>query len=209
MRGGGATVRTPFVGLGAPSRVALYPFLATLACVTYEWQVLLITGPAGAGKTTVARHIADTLGEPSVHVSLDDMRESVRWGIEFPDGAWNDETQRQYDLARRACSETARIYAEAGFKVVIDDAVFPEWEAATLEGWQRDLGEMDVKLVVLLPTLEWALERNAERLGRRRLADRTVHIVHRLMRPWRFEPVRVIDNTGLSVEATAALILDD
>lgn len=177
--------------------------------VGYEWDVLLISGPAGAGKTTVARHIADTLGEPSLHISLDDMRESVRWGIEFPDGGWNDETQRQYDLARKACAETARIYLAAGFKVVLDDAVFPEWEAARLEGWQNDLGDLRIRFVVLLPPLEVALERNAQRSGRRRLADRTVHIVHRLMRPWRFEPVRVIDNTGLSVEATAAQILND
>ncbi len=174
-----------------------------------DWQVLLITGPAGAGKTTVARYIADTLPVPCVHVSLDNVRELVRSGMAFPTNGWSDEAGRQYELARKASAETARIYAEAGFRVVIDDAIFPQWEPALFVQWQKDLGALRSELVVLLPSLESVQTRNAERSGVRLLNERLVRWIHRQMRPWQFEPVRVIDNTELSVEATAALILND
>ena len=70
--------------------------------------VLLITGPAGAGKSATADAWARSRPFPCAHVSLDDIREQVKSGFAYPPDGWNDETQRQYDLARGNVATMAR-----------------------------------------------------------------------------------------------------
>jgi hypothetical protein len=144
----------------------------------------------------------------AVHLSLDAMRWNIRAGFSDPSAGWNAETQRQYELSRTAVALAARTYAEAGFRCVIDDAIFPEWVNATLDGWQRELQGLRVEVVVLLPSLGAVLKRNAQREaeGAHRLQDGLVRLIHRMMRPWRGRNVLVIDNTDLSLDETAAMM---
>jgi chloramphenicol 3-O-phosphotransferase len=174
-----------------------------------EWQVLLITGPAGAGKTATARHFASIQTEPTLHLSLDDFRGSVRSGGVNPSDGWNPEVARQYSLAQRSIGYAARLYAKAGFKVVIDDAVFPEWDEADLSRWERVLHGLPYRLVALMPRLEVAQARNAERHGVRLLEAGLVTTIYEMMLPWRDTGVTVIDNSDLSVEETSACIAHD
>ncbi|MCZ9338735.1 ATP-binding protein, partial [Streptomyces sp. TRM76130] len=45
---------------------------------------VLLIGPAGAGKTSVAKYWADHRRVPTAHISLDDVREWVRSGFADP-----------------------------------------------------------------------------------------------------------------------------
>jgi chloramphenicol 3-O-phosphotransferase len=168
-----------------------------------DWQVLLITGPAGAGKTATARCLATMQTQPTLHLSLDDVRGSVLSGFANPVDGWNAEVARQYALAQRAIGHTARLYVKSGFKVVIDDAVFPEWEEADLARWLDALHTLDPRLVVLLPRFEVVYARNAQRSGRRLLEPGLLRTIYDMMLPWHHADVSIIDNSDLSVEATA------
>jgi chloramphenicol 3-O-phosphotransferase len=182
-----------------------------MADTASPWQVLLISGPAGAGKTAVARYFADTQTAPALHLSLDDIRCSVRAGFILPSLGWNDGTQFQYELACRACAAVARIYVNAGFRCVIDDAIFPEWDRVNMDGWQRELEGLNYRLVVLMPSLESALQRNAECNGDRRLSDELVRVIYDMMLPWQTSATLLIDNTSLTAQETAkrlAALLD-
>ncbi|MFJ3175594.1 AAA family ATPase [Streptomyces roseus] len=163
---------------------------------------VLLIGPAGAGKTTVARHWASTRPVPTAHVSLDDVREWVCSGFADPQAGWNDHSEAQYRLARRTCGFAARNFLANGISCILDDAVFPDRPVVGLGGWKRHVGPALLP-VVLLPGLEIVLERNAARSGNRRLSDEEVARIHGRMAGWYGSGLPIIDNSDLDVEATS------
>ncbi|WP_340563097.1 AAA family ATPase [Streptomyces sp. GSL17-111] len=166
---------------------------------------VLLIGPAGAGKTTVARHWAERRRVPTAHISLDDVREWVRSGFADPQQGWSDGSETQYRLARRTCGFAARNFLANGVSCILDDAVFPDWPVVGLGGWKRHVGPGLIP-VVLLPGLDVVLERNAERSGNRRLADEEVARIHGRMAGWYSSGLPIIDNTRHDVETTARLL---
>ncbi|MEU0397323.1 Pro-rich N-terminal domain-containing protein [Streptomyces sp. NPDC006208] len=168
---------------------------------------VLLIGPAGAGKTTVARHWAGTRRVPTAHISLDDVREWVCSGFADPQSGWNENSEAQYRLARRTCGFAARNFLANGISCILDDAVFPDRPVVGLGGWKRHVGP-GLLPVVLLPGLEIVLERNAERSGNRRLSDEEVAGIHGRMAGWYGSGLPIIDNSTYDVETTAR-VLDD
>jgi hypothetical protein len=163
---------------------------------------VLLIGPAGAGKTTIARHWADHRAAPTAHISLDDVREWVRSGFADPQSGWNEHSEAQYRLARRTCGFSARNFLANGISCIIDDAVFPDWPVVGLGGWKRHVGP-GLLPVVLLPGLEVVLARNAARSGNRRLSDEEVARIHGRMAGWYGSGLPIIDNSHLDVPAAA------
>ncbi|MER7485465.1 Pro-rich N-terminal domain-containing protein [Streptomyces sp. NPDC126497] len=168
---------------------------------------VLLIGPAGAGKTSVAKYWADHRRVPTAHISLDDVREWVRSGFADPQSGWNDHSEAQYRLARRTCGFAARNFLANGISCILDDAVFPDRPVVGLGGWKRHVGP-GLLPVVLLPGLDVVLERNAERSGNRRLTDEEVARIHGRMAGWYGSGLPIIDNSQLDVPETAR-ILDD
>ncbi|WP_344521660.1 AAA family ATPase, partial [Streptomyces rectiviolaceus] len=168
---------------------------------------VLLIGPAGAGKTSVAKFWAEHRRVPTAHISLDDVREWVCSGFADPQSGWNDHSEAQYRLARRTCGFAARNFLANGISCILDDAVFPDRPVVGLGGWKRHVGP-GLLPVVLLPGLEIVLERNAERSGNRRLTDEEVARIHGRMAGWYGSGLPIIDNSQLDVPATAR-VLDD
>ncbi|MFC8197001.1 Pro-rich N-terminal domain-containing protein [Streptomyces sp. NPDC060006] len=168
---------------------------------------VLLIGPAGAGKTSVAKYWADHRRVPTAHISLDDVREWVRSGFADPQSGWNDSSEAQYRLARRTCGFAARNFLANNISCILDDAVFPDRPVVGLGGWKRHVGP-GLLPVVLLPGLEIVLERNAERSGNRRLTDEEVARIHGRMAGWYGSGLPIIDNSQLDVPQTAR-VLDD
>ncbi|MFK4101799.1 Pro-rich N-terminal domain-containing protein [Streptomyces sp. NPDC019531] len=191
----GAPVGAP----SAPPAAASDPAGTTLA--------VLLIGPAGAGKTSVAKYWADHRRVPTAHISLDDVREWVRSGFADPQSGWNDHSEAQYRLARRTCGFAARNFLANGISCILDDAVFPDRPVVGLGGWKRHVGP-GLLPVVLLPGLEIVLERNAERSGNRRLTDEEVARIHGRMAGWYGSGLPIIDNSQMDVPQTAK-VLDD
>ncbi|MFF8609181.1 AAA family ATPase [Streptomyces sp. NPDC015346] len=166
---------------------------------------VLLIGPAGAGKTTVARHWAQRRRVPTAHISLDDVREWVCSGFADPQSGWNEHSEAQYRLARRTCGFAARNFLANGISCILDDAVFPDRPVVGLGGWKRHVGP-GLLPVVLLPGLEIVLERNAERSGNRRLSDEEVASIHGRMAGWYGSGLPIIDNSKYDVETTARVL---
>ncbi|MCW8099894.1 Pro-rich N-terminal domain-containing protein [Streptomyces tauricus] len=166
---------------------------------------VLLIGPAGAGKTSVAKYWADHRRVPTAHISLDDVREWVRSGFADPQSGWNDMSEAQYRLARRTCGFAARNFLANNISCILDDAVFPDRPVVGLGGWKRHVGP-GLLPVVLLPGLEIVLERNAERSGNRRLTDEEVARIHGRMAGWYGSGLPIIDNSQLDVPQTARVL---
>lgn len=71
-----------------------------------------------------------------------------------PQDGWTALAERQYHLARAGCASLARLYAQAGYTCLIDDAVFPDWPAVGLDGWRELLPGLRLVFAVLLPDVE-------------------------------------------------------
>ncbi|WP_097255765.1 Pro-rich N-terminal domain-containing protein [Streptomyces sp. Ag109_G2-15] len=183
------------------------PAAAAVPDPTATTLAVLLIGPAGAGKTSVAKYWADHRRVPTAHISLDDVREWVRAGYANPQSGWNDNSEAQYRLARRTCGFAARNFLANGISCVLDDAVFPDRPVVGLGGWKRHVGP-GLLPVVLLPGLDIVLERNAERSGNRRLTDEEVARIHGRMAGWYGSGLPIIDNSQLDVPGTAR-VLDD
>lgn len=183
------------------------PATATAPDATTTTLAVLLIGPAGAGKTSVAKYWADHRRVPTAHISLDDVREWVRSGFADPQTGWNDHSEAQYRLARRTCGFAARNFLANGISCILDDAVFPDRPVVGLGGWKRHVGP-GLLPVVLLPGLDIVLERNAERTGNRRLTDEEVARIHGRMAGWYGSGLPIIDNSQLDVPGTARVLND-
>ncbi|WP_247746306.1 AAA family ATPase, partial [Streptomyces oryzae] len=190
---------------GAPVQVPAPGATPAQLDATRAAVAVLLIGPAGAGKTTVARYWAEHRAVPTAHISLDDVREWVRSGFADPQAGWNENSEAQYRLARRTCGFAARNFLANGISCILDDAVFPDWPVIGLGGWKRHVGPGLIP-VVLLPGLDIVLERNAERSGNRRLADEEVAHIHGRMAGWYSSGLPIIDNSRQDVASTAQML---
>lgn len=166
-------------------------------------QILLITGPAGAGKTTVADAWARARGDRCAHLSLDSFRLLVKSGYHDPRLGWNDEGQRQLDIARSNIASVATRFMESEISCVIDDVVFPNWEPSGLDRWKRVLGPIDIDLIAIIPQWSVIRDRNAARDETDRIPQEMLRKIYDDMVGWRDRPdVPVVDNSTLSIAET-------
>lgn len=153
-------------------------------------QLVLLAGPAGAGKSTLAKAWCATRAV-AAHVQLDSVRELIVSGLV---DAREDSHPRQPELWRTAVSATCALatsFAERGIDVVVDDVLEPN--AAPL--WSPLLRGLPARLVVILPSLDTVLDR-----GRSRAKDVPGHIVRRQHQESRAWPAaRTLDTTGQTV----------
>lgn len=146
---------------------------------------LLLTGPQGAGKTTVGEVLARRW-ERGVHVDGDVFRRFVVSGradmTEYASAEAFTQLRLRYELAARA----AQAYEAAGFDVVVSDVVAGPLLAETAALYDR--------VVVLFPREDAIVERHAPWVYRL-FADETERVGE-----W-------FDNSDLTPEQTAAAIL--
>jgi cytidylate kinase len=119
--------------------------------------LIVVTGPPGAGKSTVAGVLADRF-EPSVLVEGDAFFGFLARGAVAP---WLPESHEQNEVVTEAAAAAAGRYASGGYATVYDGVVGP-WFLAT---FAAETGLERLEYVILLPSLERCVERVGTREG--------------------------------------------
>jgi hypothetical protein len=132
-------------------------------------------------------------------------------GIAHPVPVWSTEAERQFRLARQSAAQTARLYADAGFAVAIDDVISIDDARALLI---EPLSCYTVHALLIHPSLDIALERNARRTNKQFdtaiLAGPIVNL-HGSIDPLTYAAAGwiVVDNSALSLDETIDRIFDE
>ncbi|WP_315919653.1 AAA family ATPase [Mesorhizobium sp. SP-1A] len=113
-------------------------------------QILVLTGPPGAGKTTVARSLVESCGQPAVHLHADDFWHFIRNGGIAP---YLPEADKQNGVVMGVLCAAAEGYAAGGYFVVIDGIIGP-WFLAAFRAVRHPL-----HYIVLRPDLDEAIKR--------------------------------------------------
>jgi gluconate kinase len=120
-------------------------------------SLLLITGPPGAGKSSVARVIAEMF-EPSVLVAGDEFFAFLARGALAP---WLPEAGAQNTIVTQAAASAAGRFVTGGYMTVYDGVVGPWF----LPIFAASTGLDSLHYAILLPSLERCLERVRARQG--------------------------------------------
>ena len=130
-------------------------------------QILLVSGPPGAGKTSVTLAVAERY-DRMLRIEVDTLRHWVAAGYRHPWAGDAQAAEQRLLAVRNACA-VARESIAARYAVVIDDTAF----ADDLAAYRDTLGGVDalVQAVTLLPSLDAALERDAGRADPARVRE--------------------------------------
>jgi GrpB-like predicted nucleotidyltransferase (UPF0157 family) len=120
--------------------------------------IYLITGPMAAGKSTVARLLAERF-ERGVYLEGDFFRRSIVSGrVEMTPDA-SAEAVEQLRLRYRLAAAAADAYFDAGFTVALEDVV----AGGLLGEYRTMIGSRPCHVIVLMPSLEAIAAREAGR----------------------------------------------
>ena len=159
--------------------------------------LILVTGPPGAGKSTVAAALA-ARSDPSVLVSGDAFFDFLATGAIEP---WLPESNAQNEVVTEASAVAAGRFAR-DYCTVFDGMVGP-WFLPT---FGRATGVDRLHYVVLLPSLDRCLERVATRLDHEFDDPAATRKMHGEFTRAEVDPRHVVADPPEGVDAVAVLI---
>ncbi|MFC7340157.1 AAA family ATPase [Saccharopolyspora griseoalba] len=164
--------------------------------------VVLLTGPPGAGKSTIAPLLADEL-DPSVHLHADDFWACIRTGAVLP---YLPEAQRQNEVVIDVLVGAAFGYAAGGYHVIVDGVVGP-WFLELFRVAARAAGR-PLHYAVLRPQEQEVVRRATGRTAENTLTEpEPVREMHRQFSDLGELEHHVLDSTDLAPRATADRLL--
>jgi predicted kinase len=120
-------------------------------------ELIVVTGPPGAGKSTVARFLSGMF-DPSALVCGDDFFAMIDQGYLAP---WTGAAHRQNEIVLGAVAAAAGCLASGGYTVVFDGVIGPWFR----EAFAAATGLARIHYVLLLPPEGVCVERVRLRAG--------------------------------------------
>jgi cytidylate kinase len=164
-------------------------------------SVTILSGPPGAGKTTVGQALAELGDGPAVHLASDGFYTAIKKGFVLP---FLPEAARQNEIVTGVLVASLLGYAQGGYDVVLDGIIGP-WSLNPFVEATRQ-AHLNLSFVVLRPTFEKAFERAVGREGRALKASGPIKGLYGAFSNLGALEGHVVDSTDQSVETTVAQV---
>ena len=161
-------------------------------------NLYIITGPAGVGKSTISKKIAESK-KKSALIEGDDIYHQVVGGYVQ---AW--EEGNHLETFWKVCINTTKTYLEDGYDVVFNYIVTP----TPLEIMKKEFKDYSIKFVVLLVDESTLLSRDRERPEDCQMKERCITLLNGFKNN-NYNKQNILDTTNLSVDETVDIIEND
>ena len=158
----------------------------------------MITGPAGVGKSTISKRVAESLPK-SVLVEGDDIYNQVVGGYVSP---WKE--GNHLDVFWNVSIDVIKDYLEAGYDVVFNYIVNPN----DFTYIKESLGDYEIKFVVLLIDEETLLKRDALRPEDCQMKERCIVLLNHF-KEYSYDEKFIIDTGKMDVDESAKEIIEN
>jgi len=168
-------------------------------------NIIFITGMAGAGKSTVGRLVARHFPK-CLFIQVDELREKMVKGYAGPEGGiFTEEAMQQFQMARSTAIYMARLYANQGVDVVIDDVCVPP---NFIEQYAALFEIPEVQRVLLYPKAPIVIERIKQRGGPMEHI-KYVPVVYNFLDSMSKDGWIVLDSSDWTIEQTVNEVLSN
>ena len=161
-------------------------------------KLYLITGPAGVGKSTISKAVAEKI-EKSVLIEGDDIYNQVVGGYVSP---WKE--GNHLDIFWEVSIDIITVYLDAGYDVVFNYIIGPD----DFEYLKAIFEDYDVKFIVLMIDEETLLKRDSQRPEDCQMKDRCIVLLHHF-KEHNYDEKYIIDTGKSEIEESAESILND
>jgi len=158
--------------------------------------ICLITGPAGSGKSSVSKALANKF-ERSAVIEIDTLRGMIKGGHVRP-YPYNEEVELQLSLSAKNACDMANNFLEKGFSVFIDGIVGRK----LLEQYSSFFKDKNFKAFLLMPSLEALLRRFDERGSDKELRERTIELHKSFLEKQDKLNLHIINSSDQTLEET-------
>ncbi|MBO0726957.1 MAG: AAA family ATPase [Blastocatellia bacterium] len=163
-------------------------------------EILILSGPPGAGKSTIADALATSRHIPAVHIHSDDFWHFIKSGWIAP---YLPESNAQNQVVIDAIMAAAHIYAKGGYLVVVD-GIFGPWFLDRV----RTATGVPLHYVVLRPDLKTALARARGRASDGLKEGGPIRGLHEQFTNLGDLESHALDTTALSIPATLNAVME-
>jgi chloramphenicol 3-O-phosphotransferase len=143
--------------LVVPPSPVTAPFVPTIDFEKMSaWQVMVLAGPAGSGKSSIAQQFSELLPK-AVHIKVEPLRDRAysmlvarpasRDGVVAQPEVWSGTTEE----ARQQAVVLSEAYVHTGHQVIIDDVIE---SSAELAPYLDGLADNATRVVTLMPSIE-------------------------------------------------------
>lgn len=161
-------------------------------------NLYIITGPAGVGKSTISKKIAESK-KKSALIEGDDIYHQVIGGYAQ---AWKE--GNHLELFWKVCLNTIKIYLDNGYDVIFNYIINPE----NVNIIKNELKKYHIKFIVLVVNEDILLARDKERPEDCQMKNRCVVLLNNFKNK-EYSSNNILDTSNLSINKTIDIIEND
>ena len=158
----------------------------------------VITGPAGVGKSTISRKIAEASAKSAL-IEGDDLYGQIVGGYVDP---WKEDNH--LETFWKLSVSSIRVYLEAGFDVVFNYIVSP----GQLDLLKTEFKDYKIRFTVLLVDVETILARDKRRPEEYQMKERCIELLNEF-KEHNYSSKYILDTSDMTVEDTVVQVLED